>query len=46
MAAAAALPQPEPQERRIQLWAHPAWAGTLIFLLGVFWIGRKLAGTF
>ncbi len=46
IAAAAALPQPEPQERRIQLWAHPAWAGTLIFLLGAFWIGRKLAGTF
>ena len=46
VAAAAALPQPEPQERRVQLWAHPAWAGTLIFLLGIFWIGRKLAGTF
>ncbi len=46
IAAAAALPQPDPQERRVQLWAHPAWAGTLIFLLGVFWIGRKLAGTF
>ena len=46
VAAAAALPQPEPQERRVQLWAHPAWAGTLVFLLGVFWIGRKLAGTF
>lgn len=46
VAAVAALPQPELQERRIQLWAHPAWAGTLILLLGIFWVGRKAAGTF
>ena len=46
IAAVAALPQPEPQERRIQLWAHPAWAGALILLLGIFWVGRKAAGTF
>lgn len=46
IAAVAALPRPEPEERRIQLWAHPAWAGTLVALLGLFWVGRKLAGTF
>ncbi len=27
VAAIAALPQPEPQERRVQIWAHPLWAG-------------------
>ena len=46
LAAIAALPQPEPQERRVQLWAHPAWAGLLVLLLGVFWVGRKAAGFF
>jgi hypothetical protein len=46
MAAVAALPDPEPQERRVPIWAHPAWAGFLVVLLGVFWVGRKLAGAF
>ncbi len=46
VATVAAMPKAEEQERRIQLWAHPAWAGFLIFLLGVFWAGRKAAGTF
>ena len=46
VAAIAALPQVEPQERRLQIWAHPVWAGILIVLLGVFWAGRKAAGTF
>ncbi len=46
IAAIAQLPQPEPQERRVQLWAHPAWAGLLVLLLGVFWVGRKAAGAF
>jgi hypothetical protein len=46
VAAIAALPQAEVQERRVQLWAHPAWAGFLIVLLGVFWVGRKAAGAF
>ena len=45
-AAIAALPQQEAQERRVQLWAHPLWAGFLILLLCVFWIGRKAAGAF
>ncbi len=46
VAAIAALPQVEPQERRLQIWAHPVWAGVLVLLLGVFWAGRKAAGTF
>ena len=46
IAAIAALPQPELEERRVQLWAHPLWAGGLVFLMGVFWAGRKAAGSF
>lgn len=41
----AALPEPEPLERRLRLWAHPVWIGVIVFLLTVFWIGRKVAGT-
>ncbi|MFZ4768016.1 MAG: hypothetical protein ACOYMN_23960, partial [Roseimicrobium sp.] len=44
--AIAALPDPELEERRLLLWAHPLWAGFLLLLLGVFWIGRKMAGAF
>jgi hypothetical protein len=46
LAAVSALPPQEMTERRLQLWAHPAWAGILIGLLTVFWIGRKAAGVF
>jgi uncharacterized membrane protein len=42
----AALPQPELQERRVQLWASPLWSGLLMLLLGIFWAGRKLVGAF
>ena len=38
------LPEPEALERRLQLWAHPLWAGFIILLLALFWIGRKMAG--
>lgn len=41
----AALPEPDSIERRLRLWAHWAWIGTIILLLTVFWIGRKAAGT-
>jgi uncharacterized membrane protein len=44
--AIAALPQPELQERRVQLWAHPLWSGLLVLLLGLFWVGRKSVGAF
>ena len=40
----AALPEPEPQVKRLRIWCHPAWVGSLVFLLGVFWVGRKMAG--
>lgn len=46
VSAIAALPQQELQERRVQIWAHPLWAGLLMLLLGVFWAGRKAAGSF
>ena len=39
------LPEPEPIVHRIRIWSHPLWAGFLILLLGLFWIGRKMAGT-
>ncbi|HON06485.1 MAG TPA: hypothetical protein PLW02_00125 [Verrucomicrobiota bacterium] len=38
------LPEPKPMEIRIRLWANPYWAGLIIFLLAVYWTGRKLAG--
>ena len=38
------IPEPDPQIRRIRLWAHPIWAGAMILLLGLFWTGRKFAG--
>ncbi len=40
----AQLPEPDPEVRRLRLWCHPIWAGTLVFLLGVFWTGRKMIG--
>ena len=40
------LPDLEPTERRLALWAHPLWAGFLVLLMGVFWAGRKAAGAF
>jgi len=46
VSAISALPQSEPQERRLQLWAHPLWAGLLVLLMGVFWAGRKAMGAF
>ena len=46
VARVSSLPEPETLERRLQLWAHPAWAGALILLLTVFWIGRKVTGSF
>jgi len=40
----AELPEPAPLTRRIPLWCHPAVAGTIVALLGVFWVGRKVVG--
>ena len=36
-----ALPEPREDLRRIRLWAHPIWWGTLTVLLGIFWYLRK-----
>ena len=41
----AALPGPDPIQKRFQLWCHPYWAVALISLLAIFWIGRKMTGT-
>jgi hypothetical protein len=38
------LPDPPPSVRRVQLWSHPVLMGTVVFLLGVFWVGRKAVG--
>ena len=40
----ASLPDPPPSIRRVQLWSHPVLAGIVVFLLGIFWIGRKIVG--
>lgn len=40
----ASLPEPSPSIRRVQLWSHPATAGLILFLLTIFWIGRKSVG--
>ena len=40
-----ALPEPDPEVRRLRLWCHPVWAGFLVLLLGIFWTGRKMVGT-
>lgn len=38
------LPEPPTQIRRLQLWSHPLVAGTLVLLMGLFWVGRKMVG--
>jgi hypothetical protein len=38
------LPDPPPSVRRVQLWSHPVFAGVIVCLLGVFWVGRKIVG--
>ena len=40
----ASLPDPPASIRRVQVWSHPAMAGLLVALLGVFWVGRKVIG--
>ncbi|MFC1497647.1 hypothetical protein ACFLS1_04115 [Verrucomicrobiota bacterium] len=38
------LPEPKPLEERMRLWCHPLWAGLIVFLLAIYWAGRKLIG--
>jgi len=40
----AALPEPPPSVRRVQLWSHPVVAGLVVLLLGAFWTARKMVG--
>jgi hypothetical protein len=40
----ATMPEPDPVERRVRVWAHPLWGGLLLCMLAVYWIGRKLGG--
>ncbi len=40
----ARLPEPPASVRRVRLWSHPVTAGSVIVLLGAFWIGRKAVG--
>jgi hypothetical protein len=40
----ASLPDPPPSIRRVQLWSHPVLLGIAVFLLAVFWVGRKIVG--
>ena len=39
-----ALPESEPLEQRLRLWASPWWGGFILTLLGVYWVARKVAG--
>ena len=38
------LPQPGPVEKRVRLWSDPRWGGAILFLLAVYWVGRKWVG--
>ena len=38
------LPDPPSTIHRVQLWSHPLVAAAMIFLLGVFWVARKVVG--
>ena len=40
------LPEPKPLTNRLPLWSHPVTAAILIGLLSLFWLLRKLNGTF
>jgi hypothetical protein len=38
------LPERRPAERRLLLWCHPLWCAFIVFLLGSYWVNRKLLG--
>ena len=44
VAALKSMPEPKPREIRLRLWANPWWGGTLLLLLVIYWIGRKIVG--
>lgn len=37
-------PEPKPLERRFRIWSSPWWGGTILLLLTIYWVGRKVAG--
>lgn len=39
-----ALPEPEPIETRVKIWAHWLWGTILVVLMAAFWVGRKIVG--
>ena len=41
-----ALPEPQPLVNSVKLWAHWLTPTLLVILLALFWVGRKLNGTF
>ncbi|HVC97603.1 MAG TPA: hypothetical protein VND64_28285 [Pirellulales bacterium] len=40
----AALAEPPPEVHRLPIWSHPGVAASVILLMCVFWIGRKVVG--
>jgi hypothetical protein len=38
------LPESEPLQQRMRLWASPWWGGFILTLLSVYWVARKVAG--
>lgn len=40
----AELPDAEPIEQRLRLWAHSIWIAVIVILMTIFWIGRKMVG--
>ena len=38
------MPDPDPIERRLDIWSHWLWGTLLMGLLGAFWVGRKMNG--
>ena len=41
-----ALPEPQPLITSVKIWAHWLSPTILVILLSIFWVGRKLNGTF
>jgi hypothetical protein len=40
----ALTPEPKPLVKRFRIWSSPFWGGSILALLTVYWIGRKIAG--
>ncbi len=42
--AISALPEKEPAEERLRLWANAWWGGAMLLLLAIYWTLRKVLG--